>query len=96
MFTGLFTFLAVLITWTLPSWLIARNYPSGVVTIEGVAPGVTQILLDSGVTIAHSAAKTIGIIGILVGLLGMGLLAAGFLFGWATRTSVSDYPYLSR
>jgi hypothetical protein len=85
MFTGLFTFIAALITWRLPSWLIARNAPGGQVTIEGLAPGLTQALVDVGISIAHSAARTLGLIGILLILLGMGVLIAGFLFGMARR-----------
>jgi len=85
MFTGLFTFTAALITWMLPGWLIARNAPGGQVTIEGLAPGLTQALVDVGISIAHSAARTLGLIGILLILLGLGVLIAGFLFGMARR-----------
>jgi hypothetical protein len=93
LFTGLFTFVGALVTWVLPSWLIARNAPGGKATLEGVAPGVTQALVDVGTTIAHSVARTTGIIAILLILLGVGLLAAGFLFGLARRSKGTDYPY---
>jgi hypothetical protein len=83
--TGAGTFLAALITWRLPGWLIARA-PGGKVTIEGMAPDVTQALVDVGTAIAHSAARMAGILGFVLILLGLGLLAAGLLFGLARRT----------
>jgi hypothetical protein len=93
LFTGLLTFLTALATWMLPGWLIARNAPSDKVSLEGVAPGVTQMLVDVGTSIAHSAARTLGILAILLILLGLGLIAAGILFGLATRSTRKDYPY---
>ena len=86
MFTGMVTFTAALVTWRLPGWLIARNAPGGQVTLEGVAPGLTQALVDVGVSVVHSAARTAGILAILLIIMGLGVLAAGLLFGAARRS----------
>jgi hypothetical protein len=85
-FTGLFTFVAAGVTWVLPGWLITRNAPGGKVTLEGVAPGVVQALVDVGNSLAHITASTVGIVSIVLIIIGMGVLAAGFLFGLATRS----------
>lgn len=87
LFTGVFTLLAAMVTWSLPGLLVTDKYASRELTLEGVAPGVTQMLVDVGTSITHSAAMTIGILGILLGLLGLGLLAGAFLFGLARRTN---------
>lgn len=87
MVTGLFIFVAAVVAWMLPTWLIARN-TSGQVTMQGVAPGVTQMLVDVGTSLAHTAARTLGIVSIVLIVLGMGLVIAGFLFGWATRSGL--------
>jgi hypothetical protein len=84
-FAGLSTFAAALVAWRLPGWLIARFASGGKITIEGVAPGVTQVLVDMVTSIVHSAARTIGIAGVVLVLLGAGLLVAGVLFGAARR-----------
>jgi hypothetical protein len=56
--------------------------------MAGVAPGVSEALVDVGLSIAHAAARTIGIVSFLLILLGVGLLAAGILFGMARRASM--------
>ncbi len=86
--TGLFSLVAAAVTWALPNWLIIQNAPSGQVTMEGIAPGITRALVDVGISIAHSAARTVGIVAIVLIVLGLGLVIAGFLFGWATRSSL--------
>jgi hypothetical protein len=88
LFTGLITFVAAVITWVLPGWLITRNAPGGEVTLDGVAPGVTQALVDVGNSLAHIAASTVGIVAILLILLGAGLLVVGFLFGAARHSNL--------
>ena len=88
MFTGLFTFVAAVATWVLPGWLITRNAPGGKVTLEGVAPGVTQALVDVGNSLAHITASTVGIVAILLIMLGLGVLAVGFLFRLLRRSNL--------
>jgi hypothetical protein len=87
-FTGLFTFVAAVVTWVLPGWLITRNAPGGKATLEGVAPGVTQALVDVGNSLAHITASTVGIVAILLIMLGLGVLAVGFLFRLLRRSNL--------
>ena len=82
--TGLFTFVAALVTWRLPGWA-SSTASGGHLTAEGVAPGLTQALVDVATYIVHAAARTMGVVGILMVLLGGGLLVAGLLFGTARR-----------
>jgi hypothetical protein len=86
--TGLFGLVAAAVTWALPTWLIIRYAPSGKVTMQGVAPGVVQLLVDIGTSLAHSAARTLGIVSLVLLVAGLGLISAGVLFGWATRSSL--------
>jgi hypothetical protein len=82
---GLLTLLTAQITRLLPGWLIAQAFPSGAVTIQGVAPGVTQELVDLVTSVTHAAARSINFTGVVLAVLGAGLLAAGFLLGLARR-----------
>ena len=91
LFTGLFTFVAAVVTWVLPGWLITRNAPGGEVTLEGVAPGVTQALVDVGNSIAHIAAGTVGIVAILLILLGRVCWLPGSCSGWRGAWSCNTF-----
>lgn len=86
-FTGFFSFVAALFIWRLPAWLIARNAPNGQVTIENLAPGLTQTVVDVGNSVVHSAARIIGIVGVVLVVVGAGMVIAGVLFGLATYRS---------
>jgi hypothetical protein len=87
-FSGVFTFTGALIIWRLPSWLTERGAPYGQLAIDGLAPEFTQTLVDVVTSIAHAAARTVGVVGIVLIVMGLGLLAAGLLFGSARRLSL--------
>jgi hypothetical protein len=90
--TGISVFCAALITWRIPNfnwntpgYSVSFSAQGGHVTIPGAAPGVTQAIVDVSASIAHSAATTLGIVGVVLALLGGGILAAGLLLGMARR-----------
>ncbi len=84
--TGLGTIVAAVVTWSLPGYMFSHT-ASGRVTITGLSPDLTQAVVDVGTSIVHTLARTVGILGGVAAVAGIGILAAGLLFGAVSRPS---------
>jgi hypothetical protein len=83
--TGMGGFIMAALIWFGPGWIISASAPGGKVVIEGVATGLTQVIVDIGISIAHSTATTMGLLSIALGMAGFFMVAVSFFFPSRTR-----------